>query len=251
MSIARAIAVHYLHAGIPGVVSFMTYRLLGFPKEISVGSASVPDVRLRLGTSDLKVFREIEKGEYAFGLPFSPKVIADAGANIGITSILFATRFPEAKVIAIEAEKSNFDILERNVRAYPSIVPVHAALWNHDGVIVISQPDATTGAAGNWAFVARDEGDGDRVRAVTFATLMKELNIPAFDLVKIDIEGAEQEVFKDVGWLDGVKALMIELHDRYRPGCTAAVEPALAGFDRTRKGYTSLYLRKEVAAAGP
>lgn len=128
MNVARSLAIHFVHAGVPGVVAFITYRLLRFPKEISVGSANVPDVRLRMGTSDLRVFREIEKGEYAFGLPFRPKMIVDVGANIGITSIFFATRYPEAKVIAIEAEKSNFDILERNARAYPSIVPVHAAL---------------------------------------------------------------------------------------------------------------------------
>jgi len=249
MSAARRLKTYYSYAGAPGALAIVAFRLFGLPKEILVRSPVVPGIRLRVGTSDLDVYREIVDGEYAFDLPFRPNVILDAGANIGITSIYFAHRFPDAKVIAIEAEPSNYDVLIRNVKAFPSVVPVHAALWNRDGAIVISQPDPTTGASGNWAFVASEDGEGVRVRAVTLQTLMKELGVAAIDLAKIDIEGAEQEVFEDAGWLRGVRALMIELHDRFRPGCSAAVEAALQGFDRTDNGFTSFFLRREPAGA--
>jgi len=76
-------------------------------------------------------------------------------------------------------------------------------------------------------------------------TLMREMDIPAIDLAKIDIEGAEQEVFEDPRWLSGVKCLMIELHDRFRPGCSAAVEPAMRGFARVQRAETTFYLREE------
>jgi len=161
-----------------------------------------------------------------------------------MASVYFTHRYPEAKVIAIEAEASNFSVLARNVQPYPAIVPVHAALWNRDGQISVGGPDPATGASGKWAFVTHEGGPGAKVRAVTMNTLMREMCIQVIDLAKIDIEGAEQEVFEDTRWLTAMGCLMIELHDRFRPGCSEAVESAMRGFVRSQRGETAFYVRK-------
>jgi FkbM family methyltransferase len=80
-----------------------------------------------------------------------------------MASIYFTHKYPEARIIAIEAEASNFDVLVKNVEPYPRISAIHAALWNRDGEISINEPDPATGCSGNWALVTR-EG-----RAVRFA----------------------------------------------------------------------------------
>ena len=160
-----------------------------------------------------------------------------------MASIYFAQRYPDAKIIAVEAEASNFSVLVRNVQPYPAIIPVHAALWNRDGQISVREPNPATGAHGKWGYVTQ-EGPGPRVRAVTMRTLMREMRVQAIDLVKIDIEGAEQEVFEDHQWLAGTGCLMIELHDRFRPGCLEAVEPAMRGFTHTQRGETTFYIRE-------
>jgi len=61
---------------------------------------------LRKGTSDKKVFREVFLFKiYNFPWPDNPpKIIIDAGANIGLSSIFFANRFPDAMIIAVEPE---------------------------------------------------------------------------------------------------------------------------------------------------
>lgn len=182
--------------------------------------------------------------EYAFDLPFSPKIVMDAGANIGMASIYFARRYPEAKIFAIEPEAANFAVLVKNVRPYPAIVPIQAALWNRDGQICVGEPDAADGFRGEWAFVTREGGTGAKVRAITMRTLMEEMRIPAIDLAKIDIEGAEKEVFEDTGWLAGLGCLTIELHDRVRPGCSEAVERAMEAFERTQRGEATFYVRR-------
>jgi FkbM family methyltransferase len=250
MSMMERLKCYYAIAGVRGVAAITAFRLCGLPKEITVRPPSLSrPMRLRVRTSDPTVYMEIMRGEYDFDLPFQPKTIIDAGANIGVASIYFANKYPDAKIVAIEAEASNFDVLARNVKPYPSITPIHAALWNRDGEIVVSEPDAVSGASENWAFVTRDGGEGTRVRAVTLPTLMEELRIPVIDVAKIDIEGAEQEMFDDVGWLNGVKCVMIELHDRLRPGCSAAVEPAMQAFERTQRGMTTFFVRKDIMAA--
>jgi hypothetical protein len=60
---------------------------------------------------------------------------------------------------------------------------------------------------------------------VTAGDLIEEYGLDRVNLFKIDIEGAEYEVFSDPGsseWLTSVDAIAIELHDRFRPGCSRA-----------------------------
>jgi FkbM family methyltransferase len=245
MSIRDGLKWSYGAAGIRGVLTLSAYRLVGRPKEITARPPGFRNpVHLRMDTTDHSAYAQVVLGRaYEFDLPFSPKSIVDAGANIGMTSIYFTHRYPDAKVIAIEAEASNFAVLARNVRPYPSIIPIHAALWSRDGEISVYEADPASGVSGNWAFVTR-EGPGVKVRAVTMPTLMKELQIQAVDLVKIDIEGAEKEVFEAGDWIKSVRCLMIELHDQFRPGCSEAVNSAAQGFSKLQRGETTVYLRK-------
>jgi tRNA G46 methylase TrmB len=80
---------------------------------------------LRIPSSDVPTYEQvfIDK-EYDFLVKKQPKVIVDAGANIGLASIYFANKYPDAKIIAIEPEQSNFELFKENVAPYPHIIPI-------------------------------------------------------------------------------------------------------------------------------
>jgi len=229
--------------GFAAVLAVFANRIFGRPKKITAYPPGIPHaIQVRIKTSDESVYRDILlQGEYDFDLPFFPKTIIDAGANIGMSSIYFAHKYPEAKVIAIEAEASNFALLAQNVRPYRNIIPVHAALWNHDGEISVCEPGPSIGA-GNWAFITH-EGPGVKVRAITMRTLLKEMLGGSVDLLKMDIEGSEKEVFESCDWISGARCMMIDLHDRIKPGCSEAVNSVTQGFTKLQRGATTLYLR--------
>jgi FkbM family methyltransferase len=245
MPIPQAISRPYRKYGLRGILSLLVLRSIGAAHEVKVYPPSLRrGLRLRMKTSDELAFVEVILDHaYRLDLPFTPRVIIDAGANIGVASIYFANRYPEAKIIAIEPEPANYALLEKNVRAYPSIVPVHAALWNRDGNISFSLPEPATGAIGNWAFFTH-EGEGIKVRALRMESLLKELDLDTADLVKIDIEGAEVELFQSPEWVHRIRALAIETHDHLRPGCTAAVEAAMRGFHRSRQNDILFFTRE-------
>jgi FkbM family methyltransferase len=245
VSIRHNLAAYYSNLGLRGVFAISAYHLLGRPKEITALPPGIRNpVHIRMRTSDASIYGGILlRGQYAFDLPFSPKTIVDAGANIGMASIYFTHRYPEAKVVAVEAETSNFAVLARNVRPYPAIVPLHAALWNRDGEITVRERDPASGVSAKCAFVTH-EGLGVEVRAITMRTLMKEMQIHAVDVLKVDIEGAEKEVFEACDWMDDIRCLMIELHDRFKPGCSEAVESVGQGFSKLQRGETILYVRE-------
>src|SRR5687768_1377938 len=100
-------------------------------------------VLLRKGKTDILVFKKIFiVREYNFKFKKEINTIIDAGANIGLSAIFFANRFPAAKIIAIEPERSNYDLLLENIKEYPNISPVLAGINNADGRFRITDVNA-------------------------------------------------------------------------------------------------------------
>ena len=186
-------------------------------------------VMLRAGSSDVGVFDQVFRQRQAdFAVEGEPEFIVDAGANTGLTAARFATRFPRARILALEIDPSNFDLLQRNTRHYPNVEPVHKGLWSHRTRIRVDNPDAES-----WAFQAAEvKGSEDAsIEALGVADLMVDYRLPRIDLLKIDIEGAEHEVFAGGidAWIDRVAMIAVETHVRMRPGCTDAIRRAVAG----------------------
>lgn len=242
--IVKELKRYYNCFGVRGVLAISAHRLIGRPREITVQPPNIRHpVHLRMGTSDIRVYRgNLLRGEYDFNLPSRPKTIVDVGANVGMASLFFTHKYPEAQIVAIEAEASNFAILSKNVKPYRNIFPVHAALWNRDGYISVSARNPAKGAFSKWGFVTH-EGEGPQVRAITIPTLMAEMNISWIDLLKVNIEGAEREVFEDCNWMPSVGALAIALHDGFKHGCSDAVNSVSREFSKYERGEMTFYIR--------
>ena len=223
--------------GLRGVVSAIRGKLSGSQALLKVQTS---DLRLpfylRVPSSDVPTFEQIfVRQDYAFNIRTAPAIIVDAGANIGLASLYFANRFPSSRIIAIEPERRNFELLSKNVAGYANITPVHGALWHENKVIDLVDPDL-----GEWGFMTQaadsvDERLGDslhEVQGMTVDTIMREHGIERIDILKIDIEGAEREVFRDPSsWLGKVDALIVELHERMKSGCNRAFYNSTSGFD--------------------
>lgn len=197
-------------------------------------------LQLRANSADLdsyvKVFVE---GEYDLDVGMEPRTILDAGAHIGCSVAYFAARWPNARIVAVEPIEENLALLKENVDMLSNVTVVQAALWHKPGRVNFANPHGRTDS--HMAKSAVNESGG--VPAVTVQELMDELPERRFELVKIDIEGAERELFgNNAAWLDNVEALLIELHDRMVPGCLDALNKALEpyDFDLARKGENTL-----------
>lgn len=67
--------------------------------------------------------------------------------------------------------------------------------------------------------------------SITIDKIIELYNIDKIDILKIDIEGSEKEVFEESEWLDKVNILIIELHDRMKKGCSQSVLNSVMKFD--------------------
>lgn len=198
---------------------------------VSIGGETI---HIRTATSDLKVALScLADGEYRDIRCENARVIVDAGANIGASTIFFARRYPQATVYAIEPEQSNFALLARNTSHLNNVVPIRAALWGCD-----ETRELHNRLSGHWGYTIaetgnRTEATGQEISCITLATLIAQHGAREIDLLKVDIEGGEKAVFESSGpWIHKVRVITVELHDRICAGCTDAFATATAHFKR-------------------
>ncbi|MEO9594774.1 FkbM family methyltransferase [Rhodopirellula bahusiensis] len=192
-------------------------------------------IAIRTRTSDLNVaYHALIKEEYKGIDCHDPAVVLDVGANIGTSSIYFAQLFPNAKIFAIEMEASNYELLKRNTSHLDNVTCVQAAIASETGKRSIV--DRGTGPWGYTIASQKGESRGDAIEAITLDEFMTRHSISQIDLLKMDVEGAEKEIFAAGGdWLTKTDVIACELHDRICLGCDRAFYVATQNFSRLEK----------------
>ncbi len=184
-------------------------------------------IYLRHNTSDVKTFDKIFlDDEYDFDPGQQPGVIIDAGANIGAASIYFALKYPNAMIISLEPENSNFNMLKKNSRKYNNIHCLNKALWHTKEPLYIKNPEANKES---FEIQTQDLNHGnDIIEGISINDLMADFKTNHIDILKIDIEGSEKEVFSNnTEWLSKVGLIFIEFHDRKKIGCRESFSKAI------------------------
>jgi FkbM family methyltransferase len=188
---------------------------------------------LRARSSDLDVLMKVfSDREYALPLRQKPRSILDGGANVGFAAVYYAELYPDATVVAVEPDRDNFLILEKNTAGYPSITVFEAAIWSSDTQVELEDPGMDQHAFRVGGLSQQTNAPRRSVAALSIETLADRAHVPGFDLVKLDVEGAEREILLNAGgWLPQSKVLVAELHDRFVPGCSKQFYIAVRGFD--------------------
>jgi len=202
---------------------------------------------IRPRTSDIDVFDQVFIGEM-YALPFTipARLILDLGANVGYASVYFANRYPDARIVAVEPERSNFLALSRNTEPYPNVITMEAAIWPTAGQLALED----SGAAWSFRVTANGTQGMASVNGITIDDVLTRWSEGApVDLLKIDIEGSEKELFSAPcdSWLARTRLMVIELHDRMVPGCELALDQATScyRFLKMVKGEDSILVRND------
>ena len=200
----------------------------------------------REGTSDADVFRQVFiEREYKLPVKISPKLIIDGGANVGYSSLWFAKKFPSAEIIAVEPEESNYRLLQENTKLYKNIKTIKAGIWYKKIFLKIVNLNS-----GKWGFQTKEVDKNQRygIQAITIGDILKKAHTKNIDILKLDIEGAEKELFsKNISWLKKVNMIIIEFHDYFRKGCSDSFYSAInkKDWNEFRRGENIMLVRKK------
>lgn len=208
--------------------------------------------RLRNDKSDYKVFHQIFLGgnDDYLNIIDNVHVIVDGGANIGLNAIKFKNRFPQARIICIEPDTENFETLKKNIAPYENMVIENCALWSKDTLLSISDKFGM----GKWAMTVEEDNLNGNVKGQSIRTLMDRNNIQQIDILKLDIETSEKNLFSSnySDWLLHTRVIIIELHDHMLPGCAKAffeaINATFKNYDYSHAGEYTVIVNKDILA---
>jgi FkbM family methyltransferase len=184
----------------PGIAATAYWRNRHSSLKLSVGAEfrcpciGGKSVFLRAHTRDIDIYEQIFlMHDVAVSLDYQPKLIIDAGAHVGCSATFFASRFPGAKIIAVEAERRNYEQLSKNMSFLPQAESIHAAVWGSRTTLTLADSSAE-----NWGFRVEqgEKSAGVQVPAVTINDLLNQSGEAIIDVLKLDIEGAEVDVLQ-------------------------------------------------------
>tara|TARA_R110002073_G_scaffold335986_1_gene529733 strand:- start:3284 stop:3805 length:522 start_codon:yes stop_codon:yes gene_type:complete len=129
-----------------------------------------------------------------------------------MSALWFAQKYPEARIIAIEPNRENYELLEKNVRPYKNqITSFFGGVWPKDVGLIIENPEA-----GAQHYRTREvplETQG-ALNAITINTILKKAEVDEIFIVKIDIEGGQAALFKEnTSWVKKTHLIVLELDD--------------------------------------
>ncbi len=145
------------------------------------------------------------------GVNFSAcKSILDIGANMGIYTLYAAAKAPQSSLYCFEPNTQNFAILEQNIRKNNISAKAYKLAVSDTCQMGHLQVDKSSVEYRLGASSATSE----LVECVDLEEVFKLTGVATFDFMKMDIEGAEREIFNNSSdaLLLRFKALAIEWH---------------------------------------
>ncbi len=189
-------------------------------------------------------------GGMEYKIDFSNKLekveyIIDAGANIGLFTLIYSVKYPNAKIIAIEPESGNYKLLLKNTEDMENVICLKGGVWSKNVAIDILE----TSDKREWGFIAQEclTPTGSEIEGISIKTIVDRFRMPRIDILKMDIEGSEYEVFSGnyEEWLHLTQALIIETHEWIKPGCEKLISDVMRieGFEFEKNGENCVYFR--------
>ncbi len=196
----------------------LKYVVLGWTSDVVTMSIKGHKIHLRWKTSDRRTFDQVFlDNEYKADYVWDISTIVDAWANIWLSAIWFHLSYPDARIYSIEPQEENFALLTKNCANISNITLLHNAI----------RPVETELSLENWLDMGywgcRYDAltHGTWVHTVTLPWLFDSYSFESIDILKVDIEWAEKELFeKNISWIQRVSNIAIELHDRFKHWCS-------------------------------
>ena len=195
---------------------------------------------MRMWSEDYEAFRQIFLHRYYDHDLGQPEKILDLGGYCGYSAVAFSARFPDASIAAVEPHPENFARLARNVEMNRLRVRTfQAAATVADGPVRLFLGGGMTHGLSPTSY---STGQAIDVDGLSVPTILEKLGWDRVDLLKIDIEGSEQALFRArQPWLASVQTIIGEYHEPYGiPQLIADLEPC--GFHVTALPHPYIFL---------
>ena len=167
----------------------------------------------------LFIFEEIfVEQDYGFKTDTDSPIIIDGGANLGLATLYFKWKYPKSSVICFEPDPNIFELLCDNIAQnhLNSVTTINAAICDFKGEISFYSSYSRYSWNSGVGSIFQERINSDKKIQVA-SVLLSEYITCRIDLLKLDIEGAEQSVVEELIKADKMKLInefKIEYHHR-------------------------------------
>ncbi len=215
--------------------------------------------RIRKKSTDFLVFEQvILNQEYKPFLELIKKYsqnkglnLVDAGSNVGFASLYLNEHLNINRIVSIEPSKENIKNLKENFHSN-SITNIHiyeTGLWEKKTRLKLDT-NFRDGREWSLRLIETNENDPDGFDCISIENIFNDEKIEIIDILKIDIEGGEKEVFKafekDNSILSKIKFIAIEIHDEVAERAKINTQLLNAGFEIETVGETTIGVNKNL-----
>lgn len=238
-----------------------------YKKEFTIKLWNCYILHLRMYSRDLDFFESIYIGKFIDGNYIGEydielntdqfSEIVDLGANIGLFTVLYAIRYPQKRIISFEPELNNFCLLKKNTAQLKNVKCIQAGVWYRDHTVKVFPSRVIvkrTGTSSEGAFyIGECEKDemqyanmGYSLETIISKNKLKNL------LVKMDVEGAENEIFclGKKEWISNCQILIIETHEWLLPDTNIDViideYMQTMQYEKCVSGENKIYIKKNI-----
>ncbi len=209
--------VHRMTSPWSGIIGSYSKALAFFVRRklfgTSITSAHYKGLRFYFRDIDLSPIDEtLVRGEYDLILPVLKKlaapVIVDVGMNIGDFAILALAHNPSSRITGLEADEKTARLARKNgnLNAGRTWSVHHRAAWKNGDTVYLE-----TGGASASNKISKS--GKVPVQGIDLETVWTLLPAERVDVMKIDIEGAEEAfLFSQPEYLDKIDHLILEIH---------------------------------------
>jgi FkbM family methyltransferase len=180
--------------------------------------------------SELEVLRNIfVEEEYRLPEDEEPvDTVVDLGSHVGLSVLWFRAMYRDAEIVAIEPHPETFRRLQANVGRLDRLHLVNAAVADSNG----RRPFFSSGES--WAASLRKQPALHHAVEVPCRRLddvLADQGIESVDLLKVDIEGSENEGLSTFAGLPRVRTVICEYHRELDAMDAFAFMRTLDGFE--------------------
>ncbi len=177
------------------------FDYLGMKKGYVIYKINNKKIKTRASSADKKVIVEIALEEIYFPEWLNDALkenscVIDVGAHIGVFSVLISSKlskFSNFSIYSLEPNEENFELLEENAELNKNsrIKPFKIALSDKNMKLKFYKGGKST----RFSLFQRGREEYDLVDSMTLENFLKRENIGNVDLLKVDVEGSEYDIF--------------------------------------------------------
>lgn len=148
--------------------------------------------------------------EYSLKIPYSPMSILDIGANIGLAALYYHATYPNANIYCFEPDPRNYRRLKQHTQFSEKICCFNLAVGSSNKITSFYM-DPHRGSSSSLS-KRRSRQRRIMLETKTLESILDDLPLSAVDVLKFDIEGAEEDVLLQFADYSKIRTIVGEIH---------------------------------------